>query len=262
VGEIAAFRDDVSKRVRAATVNVYLKCIRTALQDAWREGLIVENPASKVDAIKRKDSFERRGFSLPELKALVETATGEWRGMILFGLYTGARLTDVAGLTWENVDLERNEIRFVATKTGRRQILPIAKPLRRLIEELDVTDNPKQPLFPACSAFSASALSKQFYGILESASLVPKRARAEGSGRDVRRDYSEISFHSLRHTATSLLKNAGVSDAVAREIIGHDTVAASRVYSHIEQCTLKKALDKMPSLVADLTPRKATRKKK
>jgi hypothetical protein len=72
VSEIAAFRDSVSGRVRAATVNVYLKCLRTALQDAWREGLISENPGSKVDAIKRKDSFERRPFTLAELKTLAE----------------------------------------------------------------------------------------------------------------------------------------------------------------------------------------------
>jgi integrase len=123
-----------------------------------------------------------------------------------------------------------------------------------LIEDMPVTDDPKQPLFMESAESSASALSKQFYGILESASLVPKRDRdMVGTGRDVRRDYSEVSFHSLRHTATSLLKNAGVSDVVAREIIGHDTAAASRVYSHLEQCTLKDALDKMPDLV---TPKK------
>ena len=250
VAEISAFRDSVSGRVRASTVNVYLKCIRTALQDAWREGLIGENPAAKVDAIKRKDSFERRPFTLDELKKLLEVATGEWRGIILMGLYTGARLTDVSGLTWQNIDLDRNEIRFVTAKTGRRQILPIANPLRLLIEELPVSDDPKQPLFLESSDASASALSKQFYNILESASLVPKRDRdVVGTGRDVRRDYSEVSFHSLRHTATSLLKNAGVSDVVAREIIGHDTAAASRVYSHLEQGTLKDALDKMPDLV-------------
>jgi integrase len=32
-----------------------------------------------------------------------------------------------------------------------------------------------------------------------------------------------LPFHSLRHTATTLLKSAGVSDAVAREFIGHDS---------------------------------------
>jgi len=33
-------------------------------------------------------------------------------------------------------------------------------------------------------------------------------------GRNASREQNEISFHSLRHTATTLLKAAGVSDAV------------------------------------------------
>ena len=37
--------------------------------------------------------------------ARLSVADDEWRSMILFGLYTGARLSDVASLTWENIDL-------------------------------------------------------------------------------------------------------------------------------------------------------------
>jgi hypothetical protein len=47
------------------------------------------------------------------------------------------------------------------------------------------------------------------------------------------RELGETSFHSLRHTTTSLLKNAGVSEAVAMDIIGHDTEAISRILTKI-----------------------------
>ena len=53
-----------------------------------------------------------------------------------------------------------------------------------------------------------------------------------------------------RHTATSLLKNAGVSDVVAREIIGHGSVVVSRHYTHIETDTLRSALDRLPDVTA------------
>jgi integrase len=43
-------------------------------------------------------------------------------------------------------------------------------------------------------------------------------------------EVSEISFHSLRHSAVTLLKAAGVSDFIAREIVGHDSAAVSRQY--------------------------------
>ena len=70
------------------------------------------------------------------------------------------------------------------------------------------------------------------------------------SERLVYRTTSELSFHCLRHTATSLLKNAGVSDAVARDIIGHDSAAVSAHYTHIDTATKRGAVDSMPDVLA------------
>ena len=43
-----------------------------------------------------------------------------------------------------------------------------------------------------------------------------------GDGRDGRRDRHALTFHSLRHTAVTLLKEAGIPQAVVMELIGHD----------------------------------------
>ena len=68
-------------------------------------------------------------------------------------------------------------------------------------------------------------------------------------GRSSKRETSELSFHCLRHTATSMLKNAGVSDAVARDIIGHDSEAISRQYTHIEMTAKRKAIESLPDIL-------------
>jgi integrase len=155
----------------------------------------------------------------------------------------------------------------VTRKTGRRQVIPLAAPLQRHFESLDSTDDPKAPIFPnAASTLTmakngeSGALSNAFREILESAGLAeirPKDHSKQGQGRSARRNTSELSFHCLRHTATSLLKNAGVSDVVARDIVGHDSVAVSRSYTHIESATLRKAVDLMP----DVAPLKAKKRK-
>jgi len=54
----------------------------------------------------------------------------------------------------------------------------------------------------------------------------------------------------LRHTATSLLKRAGASDVVAREIVGYETAAVSRTYSQIDMATLRGSIDKLPDLMS------------
>jgi integrase len=207
-----------------------------------------------VTILKQRKDFERRPFTLPELKRLMELADKEWRGMILFGLYTGQRLGDIAALTWQNVDLVRQELRLDTAKTKRRMILPLAAPLLRYAEALPSSDKPDAPIFPRAGAIverlgRASQLSNQFYDLLTAAGLARKKThQAEKKGRAARRDLNVLSFHSLRHTATTLLKAAGVSDAVAMEFIGHDSKSISRNYTHIETATLKAAAAKLPDV--------------
>jgi integrase len=74
--------------------------------------------------------------------------------------------------------------------------------------------------------------------------------KSTGKGRNTKRQHNELSFHCLRHTATSWLKNAGVSDSVARELMGHESAAVSRRYTHLEDQVLRAAVDKMPDVLA------------
>jgi integrase len=60
--------------------------------------------------------------------------------LIRFGFYTGQRLTDISLLTWNNIDLDRSEIRFIARKTGKRVAIPICEPLRAHILSLPAPD--------------------------------------------------------------------------------------------------------------------------
>jgi integrase len=60
---------------------------------------------------------------------------------------------------------------------------------------------------------------------------------------------NELSFHSLRHTLTSDLKNAGVSEVIAMDWVGHDSRAISRVYTHISSSAKRDALKQLPNVV-------------
>jgi integrase len=227
-----------------------------ALSQARREGIVDVNQAERVSTLKNRTTGRRRPFTLEELKKILENANHEWRGMILMGLYTGLRLSDVATLTWLNADLQRQELSVNTAKTGRRQILPLAKPVLNYLENLNSGDKPDQPLFPEAHGARTRSqyggtLSNQFYQILVAAGLAKKRTHESlEKGRGAKRELNALSFHSLRHTATSLLKNAGVSDVVARDIIGHESEAVSRNYTHIDMETKRKAIDAMPDVLS------------
>jgi integrase len=252
--EIAGFREHLSQRVSPGTVNVALKILRSAMAQARREGLIDVNEAERVTLLRIRKSVKRKPFTAMQIRRLLAVANAEWRGMILVGLYCGLRLSDVATLTWRNIDLQTGELTLTTAKTGREQILPLTKPLLTHLESLPAGDDPDAPLFP--SAFAAKqrshyggTLSNQFYEILVNAKLAEPRSHAShGKGRAAKRAPSVLSFHSLRHTATSMLKNAGVSDSVARDIIGHESAAVSANYTHIDAATKRDALGKLPDV--------------
>jgi integrase len=255
--DILAFRAAEAQRVSAATVNHEIKFLRMVFEQAKRDGLLAENPAESVKMLKRPHVTGRRAFTKAELQRLLSSADAEWRSLILFGVYTGQRLGDLSRLTWQNVDLERGEIRLVTSKTGRQQIIWMAEPLRRHVENLPAGDNPKQPLHPrAFASVSKSGkvgtLSRQFYELMADAGLAKAKAhrppKENAPGRLGRRILSEISFHALRHTATSLLKNAGVSAAIVQDIIGHESAAISANYTHIEDAAKRAALQKLPDI--------------
>lgn len=247
--DAAVFRDTLSDRVAGSTVNKYVKICRVIWNDAVKDSVCRENVFAATDLVKAKKST-RRAFSLPELRSILAVCNDEWRGMVIAALYTGQRSSDVSTLTWRQIDLQEGSIHFTTRKTGATNNIPIAKPLMRYLMDRPSADTPDAPLFPALFGQRSNTLGRQFSEILMDAGLVEKRTHAgRGKGRAGRRDVGGLSFHCLRHTATSLLKNAGVSDVVAREIIGHESEAVSRAYTHIEAETLRDAVNKLPDLV-------------
>jgi integrase len=71
-----------------------------------------------------------------------------------------------------------------------------------------------------------------------------------GKGRSQALEASEISFHSLRHSAVAMMKAAGVSDFVAREIVGHESAAVSRQYTHLTTDDKRAAMQRLPDVTS------------
>lgn len=252
VNHVRTFRDDLAQRIGGNTVNKYLSTLKAALQDAVRDGHLANNPCDALRPLKAKQETHRRPFTIDELKRIYEIASAEWRSMILFGLYTGQRLQDVATLTWANLDLEAAELRLATGKTGRRMAIPLHRCLVDHVLTLPLSEDAHQPIHPeACSIVEktgrVSLLSTAFREILANAGLAKRRGAKSDQGSN-RRQISELSFHSLRHTATSLLKQAGISGPVVQELIGHESAAVNQIYTHIDAETLREANAKLPSI--------------
>jgi integrase len=129
-------------------------------------------------------------------------------------------------------------------------VLPLVQPLIDYLASLPAGDKPDAYIFPrAATAKRTASLSNRFRDILADAGLVePRNHQAKKQGRAQAREPSEISFHSLRHSAVTMLKASGLSDVFAREIVGHESAAISRHYTHLSTDDLRAAMQRLPDV--------------
>jgi integrase len=258
VEDFSRFREASAREVSRVTANNRLKCLRVMLQDALREDLVRRNCAALVRTLKKAPGTEsRRPFTSAEVKAVYAAADPEWKRLIAFGLYTGQRLGDLARLKWRNLDLETLQMAISTHKTDRRVIIPLAAPLVDLLKESLNSDGLDAPVFPRAHGIvqahgKVSQLSREFIDILIAANLrkdVPTHRAYAGRGRNATRIFNPLTFHCLRHTLTSMLKNAGVAESVAMDIVGHESKAISQVYTHMEIDTKRQAIGRLPNIL-------------
>jgi integrase len=262
--EVKAFRDFQLREGKSpTTANLALKTLRAMFNDARREGLVTINPAEQVDTL-RAEKESRDVFTHEQLRGLIAGTEGDWKTAILLAYYGGLRLTDAVGLSWENVNLERREIRFLPRKTSHglpRRIdwkkhvtgqleIPIMPEMEAHLLTLAGTDDPTAKLCPELASKGTGGnrgLSSMFNRIMAKVDIYSD-AGAEKTGKG--RRFKSLGFHSLRHTFVSELANADVPADVRQKISGHKDEDVHERYSHLDLDAKRRALGKMRPLSA------------
>ncbi|MHC1767388.1 MAG: tyrosine-type recombinase/integrase [Verrucomicrobiia bacterium] len=211
--DIQAF---LTRRTKAGcsptTVNLDGKILRTALNQARREGLISTNPAEAVE-LPSREPVERGTFTSTEVRMLVDAAEGEWPTLILLGYYAGARLSDCCNMVWtgertkgnltEGVDFTKGTLTYWQQKTNKLVSVLLHSALRAHLEKVASTAPSKGFISPHMAGLRPGGrhgLSEGFKRIVVKAGL--DLQTVPGSGR---RRISRRTFHALRHSFTSLL---------------------------------------------------------
>jgi integrase len=258
----------------AKTANHYAVDVAGMFRSAMREGLLLASPCAALERLPEDDSTEREVFTVAEVGKMVNTAGNaawldavfsggladdetraarceDWQGMILVGFYAGARIGDCARFTWGNVNLTRKTLSFMPAKTSRKKKrleVPLHPRLVSWLEGREVGTD-AEPLFPSLVETSVGGrhgLSSQFIAIMEAGEIDRRNVR-EGTKGGQRAQHAR-SFHALRHSLTSTLANADVSEEIRRRIVGHESAAVHSGYTHHERETLARAVEKMPSV--------------
>jgi integrase len=241
---VLAYRDSVTAaRKTARTANLSVKVVSAAFNAAFRQGYIQTNPATALETLP-ETAEERAAFTSAQVSKLVRAADGDWRGAILLGYYTGARLGDVANMRWEAIDWPNKVIRFTPSKTKKPVAIPLHRDLER--ELLKNAGIGRAPMFPSLAGKDTGGkygLSRRFAAIMNKARIEGKRTQASGG-----RTLSSLSFHSLRHSFNSAMANAGISQEIRQKLTGHTSAETNKIYTHHELEPLRAAIAVIPRI--------------
>jgi len=260
---LVEFRNWLATRVSNTSVNHRMGAIVSILRAAHAEKVIDSNPGEHLRMLKKgAGGHGRQPFTPQQIRALLQVSDPEWRSMIIHGAYTGQRLSDVAMLRWENIDLARKTINLQTRKTGRWMNLPMADALYDHLLAWNAGRESRNTQFPekvhpyvhpdsaghVLRTGLCARLSNEFAEIMVNAGIRKLDAEVAEPDRSEERTQFSHSFHSLRHTATSWMREAGVSSSVVMEFIGHDDATISRIYTHTGDDAMRKAAESLPAL--------------
>lgn len=248
------FMEAELERVSSGTVKRYLATLSCAFNKAVDQEIISMSPFKGVIPPKaaRHDKQERKAFTPKEIQKMVKTFPDEWPDMIQVCLYTGGqRIGDIARLKWEQIDLQGGVLYMTTEKTKRRMSKPIIVPLRRVLDGR-YSNRISEYVFPIAAMRHAQAggksskLSLEFTGLLKEHGFIREKKRKEGQ----RRELSELSFHSLRASAVTVLRLSGVPADLCRFIVGHDSEDIERGYIRPQDEDIANAMEKLSEILS------------
>ena len=262
------------KGYSAGTMKILHKIIFPALQLACDDNIIVKNPANGCMKEYSEDMEKKYALTFEEEIEFLERVKTRPRMLRYYPMYaimlnTGLRVSELIGLTWDDVDLDKKEInvnhqvqyrmyngkvRFYAndTKTNAgRRIIPMTDDVCNLFIEQrkEWFKIDKDPDFEV-DGYKNFVFISHITGKCMSHNSIRRMMRTIVSMNQEREiQLPDISPHILRHTCCCRLAESGCDIKVLQYIMGHTDIRTTmRVYNHVDTERIKREMYKLEQL--------------
>lgn len=203
-----------------------------------------ENPVADLEYPKLRKSLPRY-LTMAQASALLQAVSGQNSkrdyAILMIFLNCGIRRSELVGLNITDVYEDRlrvvgkgNKERFVYFGSSCKKAIDAYMKVRK---EMVLTDN--RALFGSRNGnrISTTAVHR----------LVEKALLKAGL------DATQFSAHKLRHTAATMMLSGGVDVKTVQEVLGHENLNTTQIYTHIENTELKLAAEANPLSKLDFT---------
>ncbi len=198
---------------------------------------LVENPVADLEYPKLRKSLPRY-LTMEQSSTLLQSVSGQNQvrdyAILMIFLNCGIRRSELVGLNL--TDVYEDRLRVVG-KGNKERFVYFGTPCRKAIDAYLVERNKKvlsdnRALFGSRDGnrISVTAVHRLVKKALSEAGL----------------DSSQFSAHKLRHTAATMMLSGGVDVKTVQEVLGHENLNTTQIYTHIENTELKIAAEANP----------------
>lgn len=206
-----------------------------------------ENPVADLEYPKLRKSLPKY-LTMEQSAALLQSVSGQNQvrdyAILMIFLNCGIRRSELVGLNI--TDVYEDRLRIIG-KGNKERFVYFGTPCRKAIDAYLVERNKKvlsdnRALFGSRDGnrISVTAVHR----------LVKKALLQAGL------DQNQFSAHKLRHTAATMMLSGGVDVKTVQEVLGHENLNTTQIYTHIESTELKLAAEANPLSKLDFTDNK------
>lgn len=201
-------------------------------------GLLSVNPMKNLDAPKTKKSLPKY-LTLEEAQKLLSVIDGKYKerdfAIITLFLNCGMRLAELVSIDYSDI---KSDGTLVITGKGNKERTVYLNQacIDAVTEYMKVRPNDKVKDKALFISSRYQRISPRMVEIMVTKNL--EKAGLGGRG---------LSVHKLRHTAATLMYQHGNVDVlVLKEILGHENLGTTEIYTHIQSDASKQAIDSNP----------------
>jgi integrase/recombinase XerC len=225
----------VDRGVMASSVNTYLSAVRSFFRFSLSRGFVVSDPAYRITGPKRTKPlpYFMREDEVDELLDKIEWGTSyvdvRARTILLLFYESGIRLSELIGLSDEDVDFGQRQLK-VTGKRNKQRIVPFGEELEQALKQFMALRDEQVPkssdalfLTPEGRRMNRGQVHYVVHKHLSRVTTMKKR-----------------SSHVLRHTfATAMLNHEAGLESV-KKLLGHQSLNTTEVYTHTTFEQLKR----------------------